>query len=325
MKTALRLVVGLLAGLVICGASAQDWPSRAVTIVYPWPPGGATDRMVRLVTDRLSKELGQPFILDSRPGASGTIGSDLAAKAAPDGYTLLLSGLPSHVIAPAYSGAPFDPMRDFTHIALLGGSPLVLAVHPGLAAKTLRDFVDLSRSRKEGIAWASAGTGSFAHLMGERFTQVSNGNLLHVPYKGTPPAAIDLVAGHVPSAYMTLANARPLYRAGKIRLLAVTTSGRVADYPEVPTFSEAGYGDIVGTTWFAISGPPRLPEAIVVRLNREIRAALAAPVIAKQLANDEIGIEPRDLTPEAFTDYFQREIERWAPLARAAKSPQPTK
>ena len=300
-------------------AQAQDWPSRPVTVIHPWPLGTATDVMLRLVADRLSRELGQPFIVDVRAGASGTIGSEIVAKARPDGYALVMSGLPSHVIAPIYSGAPYDPMKDFTHIALLGGSPVVLAVHPGFEAKTLQQYVALSHSRSEGIAFGSAGTGSFVHLNGERFRQLSGGKLLHVPYKGVPPAAVDLVAGHIPSAFLSLAGVGTFYHAGKLRLLAISTAGRVASVPEVPTFAEAGYKDIVAATWFALSGPAGLPRAIVVRLNAEVRAALAQPEIYKRLLADGIGIEPRDLDADAFTEFFRAEIERWAPLARAAK------
>ena len=232
-----------------------------------------------------------------------------------------MSGLPSHVIAPVYSGAPFDPMKDFAHIALLGGSPVVLAIHPNFEAKTLQQYVELSRSRPEGIAFGSPGTGSFVHLAGERFRQLSAGKLLHVPYKGLPPVAVDLIAGHIPSAFMTLAGGGTgaLHRAGKVRMLAVATPSRAAGYPEVPTFAEAGYKDLVASTWFAVSGPAGLPRAIVVRLNAEVRAALAQPEIHNRLLADGIGIEPRDLDAEAFTEFFRAEIERWAPLARAAK------
>lgn len=302
-------------------AEAQDWPSRPVTVVYPWPPGGGTDTMTRLVAERLSRQLGQQFIVDVRAGASGTIGSEIAARARPDGYTLVLSGLPSHVVAPAYSGAPYDPMKDFSHIALLGGSAVVLAVHPEFEPKTVQQYVELSRSRPEGVVFGSPGTGSFVHLAGERFRQLSGGKLLHVPYKGLPPVAVDLIAGHIPSAFMTLAGGGTgsLHRAGKLRLLAIATPGRVAGFLEVPTFAEAGYKDLVASTWFGLSGPAGMPRGIVARLNAEVRAALAQPEIYNRLLADGIGIEPRDLDPEAFTRFFHAEIERWAPLARAAK------
>lgn len=320
----LWLVAAALAAVaVVFPAHAQQWPSRPVSVIYPWPPGGGTDMMMRLVAERLSRELGQPFVLEVRPGASGTIGSELAAKARPDGYTLVMSGLPSHVIPPFYSGAPFDPIKDFTHIALLGGSPVVVAVHPAFEAKTLQQYIELSRSRPEGIVFASAGAGSFVHLTGERFRQLSGGKLLHVPYKGLPPVAADLAAGHIPSAFMTLASAGSLYRAGKFRLLAISTAARLASLPEVPTFAEAGYRDLVSSTWFSLSGPAGLPRVIVVRLNAEVRAALKHPDIYNRLLAEGIGIEPRDLDADRFTEFFRAEIERWAPLARAAKSDAP--
>jgi tripartite-type tricarboxylate transporter receptor subunit TctC len=317
------LVAAVLAAVAAAlPARAQDWPSRPVTVVYPWPPGGGTDTMMRMVADRLSRQLGQQFIIDVRAGASGTIGSEIAAKARPDGYTLVMSGLPSHVVAPAYSGAPFDSMKDFSHIALLGGSPVVLAVHPEFGAKTLQQYIDLSRSKPDGIAFGSPGTGSFVHLAGERFRQLTGAKLLHVPYKGLPPVAVDLIAGHIPSAFMTLAGGGTgaLHRAGKVRLLAIATPGRVSGFSEVPTFAEGGYKDLVASTWFALSGPAGLPRAIVARLNAEVRAALAQPEIYNRLLADGIGIEPRDLDPDGFTRFFQAEIERWAPLAREAKT-----
>ena len=299
-------------------ARAQDWPLRPVKVIFPYQPGGGGDIIARLVLDRVSRKFGQQFVVESRSGAGGIIGADIVAKASPDGYTLVVSGMGSHVIAPVILKAPFDPMKDFTHIALFGGPPLVLAVHPGFEAKTLQQYVELSRARSEGIVYGSPGPGTHGHLIGEVFRKLSGGKLVHVPYKGSGPSAADLVAGHIPSAIMTLGSAAAFVRAGKLRLLALTATRRVADFPEVPTFAEAGYKDIVAITWFALSGPAGLPRAMVVRLNAEVRSALAEPEIRNRLLAD--GIEPGDLDADAFTQFFRAEIERWAPLARAAKT-----
>ncbi len=301
-------------------AQTTDWPSRPIRVIYPFPPGGAIEAMIRAVTTRMSRELGQQLIVENRTGAGGTIGSALGAKAAPDGYNLVISGLPTHVIEPVYSGTPYDPMRDFTHIGLLGGTPVVLAVHPDLGPKTVQEFIALARSRPDGISYASAGSGTSVHLFGERFRQLTGSKLVHVPYKGLIPAALDLIAGHIPAAFTTVGQAREFYLQGKIRILAVATPTRMALHPELPTFVEAGYKDLVSSAWFAISGPAGMPKPIVTRLNAQIRAALAQPEIFNKLQADGIGIEPRDLDADGFTDYFRAEIERWTPVVRSVKS-----
>ncbi len=315
-RRSLLVAVALAALAAALPARAQDWPSRPVKVIFPYQPGGGGDIIARLVLDRVSHKLGQSFVVESRSGAGGIIGADYVAKAAPDGYTLVVSGMGSHVIAPIILKAPFDPMKDFTHIALFGGPPLVLAVNPGFEAKTLQQYVELSRSAPEGIVYGSPGPGTHANLIGEMFRKLSGGRLVHVPYKGSGPSAADLVAGHIPSAIMTLGSAAGFVRSGRLRLLAVTATRRVADFPDVPTFAESGYKDIVAITWFSLSGPAGLPRSMVVRLNAEVRAALAEPDIRKRLLAD--GIEPGDLDADAFTAFFRAEIDRWAPLARAA-------
>ena len=298
-------------------AAAQDWPSRPIKVILPYSPGGGSDVITRLIMDRVSRKFVQQFVTENRPGAGGTIGSDIVAKARPDGYTLIVSGMGSHVVAPVLMNAPFDPMKSFTHIALFGGPPLALAVHPAFEAKTLQQFVELSRATPEGIAYGSPGSGTHAHLIGEMFRKLTGGKLVHVPYKGGGPAAADLVAGHIPSAIITLGPAAPFVRAGKLRLLALTSARRVADFPDVPTFAESGYKDMVAITWFSLSGPAGLPREIVLRLNAAVRAALAEPEVREQLLAD--GIEPGNLDADAFTEFFRAEIERWAPLARAVR------
>jgi len=303
----------LLSGL----AAAQDWPSRPIKVILPYQPGGGSDAIARLVMDRVSRRLGQPFVMENRSGAGGIIGADIVAKARPDGYTLVVSGMGSHVVAPVLMDAPFDPMKSFTHIALFGGPPLVLAVHPAFEAKTLQQFVELSRARLEGIAYGSPGSGTHGHLISEMFQKLSGGKLVHVPYKGGGPAAADLVAGHIPSAIITLGPAAPFVRAGRLRLLALTSATRVADFPDVPTFAESGYKDMAAITWFSLSGPAGLPREIVLRLNAEVRSALAEPEVRERLLAE--GIDPGNLDADAFTEFFRAEIERWAPLARAAR------
>ncbi len=254
-------------------AYAQEWPARPVKIIAPYAPGGTADTLARVVANRLSAQLKQNFLVENRAGAGGLIGSELVANAAPDGYTLIVSGIGSHVIAPAMAEASFDPLRNFTHIALFGGPPAALVVHPSLPARNVAEFIALTRARSGGISYGSPGGGTHAHLIGEMFRAETGAILTHIPYKGAAPAIADLVAGHVPATFTTLSTAAPQIKAGKARALAITAERRLPDFPDVPTFAELGYRDLVATTWFSLSGPPGLPQPIVMLLNAEVRRA----------------------------------------------------
>ncbi|MFM9969542.1 MAG: Bug family tripartite tricarboxylate transporter substrate binding protein [Burkholderiales bacterium] len=307
----------LLAFLALCAAApvaAQDWPNRPVVVVMPYRPGGGGESMVRLVMARVGQDLGQQVLIENRPGAGGTIGAAYVAKAKPDGYILLASGLGSSVVAPAMEVVPFDAMKDFTHIALFGGPPPVLAVHAAFPAKTLREYVTIARASKEGIAYGSSGHGTHVHLLGELFKIRAGANMIHVPYNGGGPAAADLMAGHVPSALVTLGSTSQHMRAGKVRALAVATTKRVPDMPDLPTFAELGFKEMTGATWFSLSGPAGLPRHIAIKLNAVVRAAMVHPEVRGKLAAE--AIEPGDLDPDTFTEFFRTEIARWTPIAR---------
>ena len=312
----LALAAALLAATAL-PLHAQEWPNKSIRVVFPYQPGGGGDIITRLVMDRVGRKLGQQFVIDNRSGAGGIIGADIVAKSKPDGYTFVVSGMGSHVVAPVLNQAPFDPMKDFTHVALFGGPPLVLAVHPDFQARTLQQYLELTRTLPDGIVFGSPGPGTHGHLLGEMVKSLSGGKMLHAPYKGGGPAAGDLVAGHIPSAIVTLGSSASFVRGGKLRLLAIASPRRVPDFPTVPTFVEAGYKDIVATTWFSLSGPAGLPRPIAAKLNAEVRAAVAIPEVRERLMAD--GIEPGDLDVDAFTEFFRAEIARWAPLARAVK------
>lgn len=296
---------------------AEEWPSKPVTVVYPYKAGGGGEQIVRLLMGRLSRELGQQVVVENRAGAGGTIGSAFVAKARPDGYTLVVSGIGSHVIAPEMLQVSFDAMEDFTHIALLGGPPQILAVNPALGAKTLQQYVALSRSMPEGIAFGSPGPGTHGHLSGELFKSLSGARMLHVPYGGGGPALVDLLAGHIPSAVVTLGLASQHLREGKLRALAVSSAKRLPDFPDVPTFTELGYKDLNAVTWSGLSGPAKLPRAIVVKLNTAVRAVLAQPDIRSKLLAE--GMEPADLDADGFSKFLRAERARWTPVARLAK------
>jgi len=256
-------------------------------------------------------------VVENRPGAGGVIGSEVVAKALPDGYTLVVSGIASHVIAPAMSPAPFDPLKSFSHIALFGGPPVVLVVHPGLEARNLDEFIGLSKSRAGGLSYGSPGQGTQGHLTAELLKAQSGANLTHVPYKGAALAMSDLMGGHIPAVSSTLTTAATQIKAGKARALALSSARRLPDFPDVPTFGESGYPELLATVWFSLSGPAGLPPAIVSRLNAEVRDALKLPDVRRRLESD--GVEPNDLDAAAFTAFVRAEIERWAPLARAVK------
>jgi tripartite-type tricarboxylate transporter receptor subunit TctC len=225
-----------LAGLLFLFAvHAQAWPDRPVKIIVPFAPGGSADTLGRLVAQKLAEQLKASFVVENRAGAGGSLGSELVSQAAPDGYTLVVSGIASHVIAPMLpQGTPYDPVRDFTHIALFGGPPAVLAIHPAVKAKDLREFVLLAKSKPGGLSYGSPGNGTQGQLVAELFKQRAGIDLVHVPYKGASAAVSDLIAGHLPAVSTTLTTAAPQIRAGKARGLAISAASRLAEFPDIP-------------------------------------------------------------------------------------------
>jgi tripartite-type tricarboxylate transporter receptor subunit TctC len=285
--------------------------------VAPFAPGGTADTLGRIVAVKLTESLGQTFIVENRPGAGGLLGSEIVSKSAPDGYTLVVSGVASHAIAPALSAKPpFNPVRDFTHIALFGGPPTVFAVHPSLPAKDLKSFIALAKAKPRELNFGSPGNGTQGHLMAEVFMQSAKLDIVHVPYKGAAMAMVDIVAGNIHAISTTLTTASGQIRAGKARALAVSSERRLADYSGIPTFHELGYRSVVGTVWFSLSGPAGMPADVVTRLNTEVRRILQLPDVRARLRPD--GIEPNQLDAKAFTEYVTAEINRWAPVVRAS-------
>ena len=317
MKRVNRVCIALLMCSGLCaGAIAQEWPAKPVRIVVPHAPGGVTDMLARIVADRLSSGLKQSFVVENRAGAGGLVGSDLVSKSPPDGHTLVASGMASHVIAPAAGVAPFDPMKSFTHIALLGGPPLALLVHPSVQVKSVKEFIALTKAQPGGISYGSPGAGTHNHLMGELFRAKTGARMLHISYKGGGPAAIDLIGGHIPSAFLTLSTAASHIKSDRVRALAITSATRLPDYATVQTFAEAGFGDLTTTNWSAYSGPAGIPSGITARLNNEVVKVLRSADIQDRLHAE--GIKPNELSPAAFTDFFQKEIDRWTPVAKSA-------
>lgn len=274
MRRALRAFLAGCLALSASAAAAQDWPNKPIRIVVPFPSGGTTDTAVRPLADRLAQQLGVSVVVDNKPGAAGRIGYEFAAKAAPDGY-MLLAGTDSLGLQPHLDPPPnYDPVRDFAPIAQLSSQPLVIAVHPSLGVTTLRQLVELGRTQREPIGYATSGIGSSQNFAGEWFARVSGLRMLHVPYRGGGQAVNDLLAGQIQLAVLGIAPLIPYQKAGRIRILAVTTAERSPALPEVPTLKELGY-DIVVDQWMALLAPAKVPPAILDRLNAEVNAALA--------------------------------------------------
>jgi len=316
MKSQL-FALGALGVLAAAPVWPQQYPAKTVRIIAPFAPGGTADTLGRIVGSKMTESLGQTFVVENRAGAGGLLGSELVSKSAPDGYTLVVSGVASHAIAPALSAKPpFDPIRDFTHIALFGGPPAVFAVHPSLPVKDLKAFVAFARTRPKELTFGSPGNGTQGHLMAEVFKQRAKIDIVHVPYKGAAIAMVDIVAGHIHAISTTLTTASTQIRAGRVRALALSAEKRLADYSDIPTFRELGYRDVVGTVWFALSGPPGMPAEVVARLNSEVRRILQLSDVRARLRPD--GIEPNPLDAKAFTEFMATEVKRWGAVARAS-------
>ena len=317
LENGLRAALGAaLGGSTARTVLAQEWPARPIRIVVPFLPGGGADTLGRLVAIHFTEQFKQNIVVENRAGAGGAIGSELVSKAPPDGYTLLISGIGSHVIAPAVSKTPYHPLNSFTHIALFGGPPAVLLVNNEVAAKNVREFVALSQATPGGLSWGSSGTGTHAHLIGELLREKSGANMVHISYKGGALAMTDVIGKQIPATLTALSSALPHLKAGRLRALATTSRQRLAELPDVPTFAEAGYPQLTAVTWFALSGPPGMPAGVVATLNTEVRRALHAPRARERLQTE--GNEPNDLDASAFTQFVRAELERWTPLAKAA-------
>jgi tripartite-type tricarboxylate transporter receptor subunit TctC len=316
MNVVLALCLGVCAlSLPFGGAGAADWPTRPVRVIVPFAAGGAADAQGRLYADALSAAFGKQFIIENRTGGGGLIAAEAVARAAPDGYTLIVSGVPIQVLAPAMNrNVGYDPMRDFTHIAYFGGTPNVLVVHPALGVKAYRDFVALARGQPDSIDYVSAGVGTMGNWVAEYLAAAESIKLTHVAYKGGAAALLDLLAGHVKVGMLSWSSVAEHIRAGALIPLAVTSAERVPYLADLPTLRELGYPDFVAITWFSLSGPAGLPADIVDRINREVVKAMDRPQLKKQIEQD--AIETRPMTAAEVTRFSQSEIDRWTPLIK---------
>jgi tripartite-type tricarboxylate transporter receptor subunit TctC len=315
MRGLLRALSAILAVCLAFPVQAQDWPTRPVRIVSPFAPGGGSDTVGRIVAEYLSDHLGQQFVVENRGGAGGLIGSAAVAKAAPDGYTFVISSIATHVIAPITAAdAGFDPVRDFAHVAFAGGPPTVVVVHPSLGVKSFKELIALLGARSEPSNYVSPGPGTLGNLMAEYWAEKEGIKLTHVAYRGAGQAMSDLVGGHVKIGSLTFTAARGQMRAGTVIPLAVSSSNRMPEFPDVPTLKELGYPELALTTWFAFAAPAGTPEAIVQKMNTEIGNALDSPAVSKRLSEE--GFETDKMSPAALTAFIKDQIAKWGPLAK---------
>jgi tripartite-type tricarboxylate transporter receptor subunit TctC len=302
----------VVVGLAVLGsavAAAQGYPVRPVRVIVPFPAGGGTDIMARTLAEKLARRFGQQFVVDNRSGAGGALGTELAAKSAPDGYTLIMNSSSALVIGPnLVRKPPYDPLRDFAPVILVSSAPNVLVIHPSVPAKTLEELLALAKRRPGELNYASNGVGTLSHLTGELFKLRGGIDMVHVPYKGGPPAVTDTVAGHTSVLFAAFPTVAPQVRAGRLRALAVSSAKRAAVAPALPTVAETLPG-FESSQWWAVFGPAGVPVAIVNRLNAEIREILALPDVRKRLAAD--AAEPIGGTPADCLAFMRADHEKW--------------
>jgi len=312
-----HMLQAALAGLLAlcCGfAQAQTYPTKPIKIIAPVQPGGGVDLVARTIGDRLSRVLGQPVIVENLSGGGGIVASQSTARAAPDGYTLMVGYVGTHGTNPAVRKLPYDAIKDFTPIAMVGGTPNVLVVPSALTVKSLAEFVKYVKANAGKISYGSSGPGTLTHLAMEQLKVTADLDMVHVPYRGIAPAFTDILGGQTQAMMPGLAAALPHIKAGKVRALAITGLHRHRLLPDVPTFEELGYKGFDGVQWYGIVGTAKMPAAIVKRLNDEIDKMLADPELRERLSGE--ALEPMPMSPEQFGNYMRDDIARWSKLAK---------
>ena len=312
-----RFIALVLCSLFVAAAGAQDaYPSRPVKFILPFPPGGGTDILGRVIAERLSASLGQPVVTENRGGAGGNVGAEAAAHSAPDGYTIVLVA-PSLAISPSlYSKLNYDPVKDLTPISLVATVPNVMVTYPAVEAKNLQEFIALARSKPGQMNYGSGGAGTSNHLAGELFNIVTGAKLVHVPYKGVNLAMQGVLAGEIQLVFIGIPAALPHIKAGKLRALALVAPQRSPALPEVPTVAEAGLKDFDVTTWYGVMAPSGTPRPIITRLNGELVKIMQTPDVKERLAG--MATDPLTSTPEEFAAYLKREVAKWGDVVRKA-------
>lgn len=317
MLRPLAAVLGVVLLVIITSASAQQYPNRPIRFVVPFAPGGSTDTLARTIGQKLSEALRQQVVVDNRSGANGNIGMEIVAHAAPDGYTILLGYIANLGIGPGlYAKLPFDPVRDYAPITQLASSPNILAVHPSLPVKSFREMIAYAKTNPKKLNFASSGVGSIGHLTGELLNRSAGVDTVHVPYKGSGQAVIDLLGGQVQMMFSGMSSVMPHIKAGRLRALAVTGAQRSPAVPDVPTIAESGFPGFAATAWYGVLATAGTPKPIVNRLHDEIVRALALPDVKERLNN--VGFELVGGTPDEFAAFIKSEIAKWTRVVRDA-------
>ena len=317
-----RLLAGLVVALILSGvlgtpAAAQPYPSRVVKLIVPQTPGGATDVFARKIGQLLSEKWGQPVVIENRAGAGGVVGTEVVARSAPDGYTLLVTYAGSQAINPAlYPKIPFDSVKDFQTVATLASTPFVLIVHPKLPAKDLAEYVALARAKPDALTYASSGNGSVNHLLGEMLKTEADIKMLHVPYRGVAPAITDVIGGQVDSAFSSVPSVLQMVQSDKVRALAISSAKRIAAAPQIPTIAESGFPGFDVNPWWGILAPAGLDAAIVRKINEDVANILRTREMIDFLAAQ--GAEPLVTSPEAFLKILEADVVKWAKVVKSA-------
>jgi tripartite-type tricarboxylate transporter receptor subunit TctC len=312
-RTLLCAALALMA--LLRAAAAQDYPNRPITLVVPFPPGGSTTIVARIIADKLSEALGQQIVVDNRGGAGGTIGTRAVSKSAPDGYTILLGYTGTLAIGPTlYPTAGYDPRKDFEPIGLIGHAPNSLVVHPSFAVHSVKELVDYAKANPGQVNYGSAGVGMVSHVSGVYFANAAGIELTHIPYKGTGPALADLLGGHIPVAFAPIPATHANIAEGKMRGLAVTSAKRSSLLPDVPTIAESGIAGFEASLYYGLVAPAGTPRAIVDKLNRALRDALASDEVKKRLATD--GAEPTPSSAEQYAAHIDQDETKWSKVVK---------
>jgi tripartite-type tricarboxylate transporter receptor subunit TctC len=310
-------VVAFAAGAALWPAQAQDYPNRPITLVIPFAPGGSTSIVGRGIAEKMSELLGEKIVIDNRPGAGGTVGTKAVAKSDPDGYTLVLGYTGTLAIGPSlYKKAGYDPRKDFAPIGMIGNAPNSLVVHPSVPAKSVAELIAYAKQNPGKVSFGSAGAGTASHITGEYFARSAGISLVHIPYKGTGPALVDLIGGHIPMAFAPIPASHANVSAGTLRALAVTSSTRSGLLPEVPTIAEAGLPGFDASLYYGLAAPVGTPRPIIDKLNKVLRDALASDEVKRQLGSDGTEITPG--SPEDYADFIDKDEKKWAQLVKAS-------
>ncbi len=310
-----KILLILMIGFGAC-ANAQTWPAKPIKLVIPYPPGGGNDSLGRLIGQKLGESLGQPVVIDNRGGAGATIGTDVVAKSPPDGYTILLSSITTHALAPAlYPKLGYDPIKDFTPLSLIAIAPTVLVVGPHVKATSLPALIALAKASPGKMTFASGGSGAAPHIAGELFKSVAGVDLLHIPFRGGGPASLAIMGGDVDMMFDTTASAMPHVKSGKLVALALATPSRSPDYPNLPTFIEGGVNGYEFNSWYSLHAPAGTPKPIVERLRAEVATILKNPEVRARIK--AFGAEPSSISGDAFAEFERAELTKYTRLIKA--------